>query len=204
MSSTATVWMRDYVWPEIQTMMLNDAHFRLVLAARQLTGKLKGPTGKLIDDGYVTFQMVTIRRLCDNDEDVFSLRAVLKKAREEKPNLTEQINQLSGSLGACAHVCDQVNKHVAHTANPETCRDWKQWDIDLQDLEQAHKSICQVAFKIDRYILPCGLPSSEVMPVLQHYFAEDLMLWVSEEQQDKLNKSWHDNRKRVNSWILKL
>jgi hypothetical protein len=119
MSSTAEAWMRDYVWPEIQTMMLNDAIFRLVLAARQLTGKLKGPTGKLIDDGYVTFQMVTIRRLCDNDEDVFSLRAVLKKAKEEKPNLTEQINQLSSSLGACAHVCDQVNKHVAHTANPE-------------------------------------------------------------------------------------
>jgi len=107
MSSTAAAWMRDYVWPEIQTMMLNDAHFR---------------------------------RLCDNDEDVFSLRAVLKKAKEETPNLTEQINQLSSSLGACAHVCDQVNKHVAHTANPETCRDWKEWDIDLQDLEKAHKS----------------------------------------------------------------
>ena len=65
---------------------------------------------------------------------------MLKKAKEETPNLTEQINQLSSSLGACAHVCDQVNKHVAHTANPETCRDWKEWDIDLQDLEKAHKS----------------------------------------------------------------
>jgi hypothetical protein len=81
MSSAAAGWMRDSVWPEIQTMMLNDAHFRLVLTARRLTGKLKGPTGKLIDDGYVTFQMVTIRRLCDNDDstDLFEASEISEK-----------------------------------------------------------------------------------------------------------------------------
>jgi hypothetical protein len=102
--STASEWMKEYVWSEIQAMMLNDAHFRLVLKARQLTGKLKGPTGKLIDDGYLTFQMVTIRRLCDQGDDVYSLRAVLKKAKEEKPDLAKQIDQLSGSLSTCDHV----------------------------------------------------------------------------------------------------
>ena len=50
--------MRDYVWPEIQAMMLNDAHFRLVLTARELTGKFNGPTAKLLQDGYLTYQMV--------------------------------------------------------------------------------------------------------------------------------------------------
>lgn len=201
--STASEWMKEYVWSEIQAMMLNDAHFRLVLKARQLTDKLKGPTGKLIDDGYLTFQMVTIRRLCDQGDDVYSLRAVLKKAKEEKPNLAKQIDQLSGSLSTCDHVCQQVNKHVAHTAR-EASRNWKEWKMDLKDLEKAHKSICQVVFKFHRNIMPCGLPSSEVMPVPQYYFGEDLILWVPQELRDKLNQSWHDNCKRVNAWIVKL
>jgi hypothetical protein len=49
MSSTAAQLMKEWVWPEIEAMMWHDAHFRLVLTARQLTGNLKGPTGKLID-----------------------------------------------------------------------------------------------------------------------------------------------------------
>ena len=31
MMSTATQWMKDHVWQEIEAMILNDAHFRLVL-----------------------------------------------------------------------------------------------------------------------------------------------------------------------------
>jgi hypothetical protein len=50
MSETAAQLMKEWVWPEIEAMMWHDAHFRLVLTARHLTGKLKGPTGKLIDD----------------------------------------------------------------------------------------------------------------------------------------------------------
>jgi hypothetical protein len=123
--------------------------------------------------------MVTIRRLCDKDEDVFSLREVLKKAKEEQPQFTDQINRLSGTLGGCDHVCRQVNKHVAHTANPETARNWEEWKMDLKDLETAHKAICQVAIKLDRDILHWGLPN-EIMPVPANDFGEDLMLWVPE------------------------
>src|SRR5271157_2986999 len=35
MSGTASEFMQQYVWPEIQAMILNDAHFRLVLSARR-------------------------------------------------------------------------------------------------------------------------------------------------------------------------
>ena len=69
--------MKDHVWPEIEAMILNDAHFRLVLSATQLTGKFNGPTAKLLQDGYLTYQMVTIRRLCDIDSKVISLRRAL-------------------------------------------------------------------------------------------------------------------------------
>jgi len=182
-------------------MMWHDAHFRLVLTARQLTGNLKGPTGKLIDDGYLTYQMVTIRRLCDKDkhDDVFSLRKVLKKAKEEQPQFTQEIDQLSGRLSQCDHVCTQVNKHVAHTADPQKARNWEEWNMDMKDLENAQKAICQVAFKLDR-ILRWGCPSITI-PVYQYYHAEDLMSWVvPEEKRDELNKSWYDNVKRVDAW----
>jgi len=33
-----------------------------------------GPTAKLLQDGYLTQQMITIRRLCDVRRDVISLR----------------------------------------------------------------------------------------------------------------------------------
>jgi hypothetical protein len=36
--------------------------------------KVNGPTAKLLQDGYLTYQMVTIRRLCDIDSKVISLR----------------------------------------------------------------------------------------------------------------------------------
>jgi len=74
MMSTATKWMKDHVWPEIEAMILNDTHFRMVLSARQLTGKLDGPTAKLLQNGYLTYHMVSIRRLCDIDSKVISVR----------------------------------------------------------------------------------------------------------------------------------
>src|ERR1700730_1777818 len=117
--STASKLMHEHVWPEIEAMMWNDAHFRLVDHARQLTGKFNGPTAKLLQDGYLTLQMVAIRRLCDKREDVYSLWGTLKQCAKEKPNQKPQIDQLLNSLAVCDHVCEQVNKHVAHTAIPE-------------------------------------------------------------------------------------
>ena len=56
--SPASEMMRDYVWPEIGAMMSNDAHFRLVLCARQLTKKFNGPTAKLLQDEAERRQLV--------------------------------------------------------------------------------------------------------------------------------------------------
>src|SRR5260370_42657390 len=118
--STATEWMRDHVWTEIQAMMLNDANFRLVQTARQLTRKFNCSTAKLIQDGYLTYQMTDIRRLCDKRDDVFSLRNALEEAQKEKPNFKPQMDQLLRDLlSNCDHVYTQVNKHIAHTARPD-------------------------------------------------------------------------------------
>jgi hypothetical protein len=199
MNSPASEWMRDHVWPEIQAMMLNDAHFRLVLTARELTGKFNGPTAQLLQDGYLTYQMVTIRRLCDNDRKVISLRRALMEAGKEKPNFKPDIDKLLHSLNECDHVVEQVNNHIAHTANPQRQHNFVPWDMGMQHLEDAHKAICHAAITLDRDILQRA-NFVEIMPVPQYYYGEDLMLWVPEELRDKLNQAWHENRKRVNTW----
>jgi hypothetical protein len=200
MMSIATQWMKDHVWPEIEAMMLNDAHFRLVLSARQLTGKFNGPTAKLLQDGYLTYQMVTIRRLCDIDSKVISLRRALMEAAKEKPAFKAQIDQLLDSLTQCDHVCRQVDKHVAHTANPAQPYNLVPWNMGMQHLEAAHKVICQAAIVLNRDTLHWA-NFIEIMPVPQYYFGEDLILWVPEQLRNSLHKAWHDNRRRVNAWL---
>jgi hypothetical protein len=66
--------MEKQIWPQVWKMMLDDAYFKLVGYARELTGRLNGPVAQIILDGYLTFQMVAIRRLCDPRKDVISLR----------------------------------------------------------------------------------------------------------------------------------
>jgi hypothetical protein len=70
-------WLDRYVWPQIQTMMVNDAYFKLMGRARELTGEFNGPIARLMVSGYVTSQVVAIRRFCDSRKDVISLRRVL-------------------------------------------------------------------------------------------------------------------------------
>jgi hypothetical protein len=202
MSSTATDWMKDRVWPEIEAMMLNDAHFRLFLTARQLTGKFNGPTAKLLQDGYLTFQMVAIRRICDKRDDVISLVRALIEAEKEMPAFNSQIDRLLDNLlKQSNHVRQQVNKYVAHTAKQKS-QSFVPWNMGMQHLEAAQKAICQAAIVLNRDILKWA-NFIEIMPVPQNYFGEDLMLWVPEEHRETLNHAWHDNRKRVNEWRQK-
>jgi len=145
--------------------------------------------------------MVTIRRLCDKNDDVFSLRTVLRKAKEEKQEFEQQIDQLSGSLSKCDYVCTQVNKHVAHTANPGKSRNWKQWDMGMNHLDDARKAICKAAIDLDG-ILQWRCPD-EIIPEEEDCFFEDLMLWVPERLRSTLHQAWHVNRERVNAWRLR-
>src|SRR5690348_1873314 len=117
--STATERMRQYVWPEIQAMMLNHAHSLLLWTAAQVTEKFRGPTARLLQEGYLTYQIVSIRRLCDKSDDVYSLHAALEQAEKESPDFYPQIAALKAFLHVkCQDVYEQVDKHIAHTANP--------------------------------------------------------------------------------------
>lgn len=93
-----------HIWPQIQTMMLNDAYFKLMGRARELTGEFNGPIAVLIEVGYVTSQTLAIRRLCDAGRDVISLRRVLVEAKAKNLVPVAQITQLSDRLDLRLHL----------------------------------------------------------------------------------------------------
>jgi hypothetical protein len=126
MNSVVSDWMEQQIWPQIGKMMLDDAYFKLVGCARELTKKLNGPVAQIILDGYLTFQTVAIRRLCDPRKDVISLRRVLVEVKAENLACFDQTDPLLQSLDSCNHVCKQVNHHIAHTANPALRPDFRE------------------------------------------------------------------------------
>ena len=156
-----------------------------------------------MQDGYLTQQMITIRRLCDVRRDVISLRRVLMQAASEQPGSKVDIDRLSDGLTECDHICSQVNSHVAHTANPQRAQNFVKWDMEMQHLEDAHKVICRAASVLERDILRIQ-NRIELIPVPQSDVMEDLRLWIPDEIVDQLYKLWHEHRKKVNSWMREL
>ena len=120
-------------------------------------------------------------------------------SKKEKPSLKPQIDQLLESLKECDHVCEQVNKHVAHTVNPAKSNNFVEWDMGMKDLEDAQKVICRAAIALERDILQiCN--RVEIIPVQQYDFAQDLRLWVPDQMIEKLHQFWHSHIREVNSW----
>jgi hypothetical protein len=153
--------------------------------------------------GDSSYSMITIRRLCDVRKDVISLRRVLMQAATEQPGSKADIDRLSDSLTECDHVCNQVNSHVAHTANPQRAQNFVKWDMEMQLLEDAHKVICRAAIVLERDILRIQ-NRIELMTVPQYDVMEDLRLWILDEIVDQLYRLWHEHRKKVNSWMREL
>ncbi|MGH6841152.1 MAG: hypothetical protein ACREDV_03540, partial [Methylocella sp.] len=78
-------WLDEEIWPEIQAMMHNDAYFQLWRKAQEFASIPRGPIAQMVINGYVTYQLAAIRRLCDRrcQDDVISLPKVLKLIGEE-------------------------------------------------------------------------------------------------------------------------
>jgi len=95
-----------------------------------------------------------------------------------------------------ANVCEQVNKHVAHTANPEKSRNFVEWNMGMEHLEAAQKAICRAAIILDRDILQ-RQNIVEIIRIEQYDFMKDLRLWISDDVIQKFYKCWHDHRIRM-------
>lgn len=197
-ASVLSEWLEQYIWPEIQAMLLNDAYFRLMGYARELTGEFNGPIAGIIVDGYVTYQMVAIRRLCDGRRDVISLRRLLMELEAR-----EQVAPLLTKLDSCEPICELVNNYVAHTANPvRNPNNFAAWNLQVGHLLEAQKIICEVAIIFDRDLLQ-RQNLVQLIPVHQSgELMQDFRSWVSEVNIKKLWEFWHVHNKTVNAWIV--
>ena len=138
-------WLDQHVLPEIQNMLVQDAYFKLMGYARQLTGEFNGAVAGLIYAGYITSQTVAIRRLCDNRRDVISLRRVLEEARKTNPTVDANGGYLSQKLDACRSIGDLVDNYIGHTGNPQRRPNMPAWRLQEQQLTDAQKAICEVS-----------------------------------------------------------
>ena len=129
---------------------------------------------RLIEMGYVTWQTVAIRRLCDQKRGVISLRRLLIEATNHSP----LIEELSGQLDDCEHVVELVNNHVAHAANPDRRPNAAQWSLQAEQLIRAQRAICEVAVKLDRNVLR-RKTFVKIIPVPQFDIMQEFRSWVS-------------------------
>jgi hypothetical protein len=195
-----SAWLDQHIWPQILGMMLNDAYFKLMGRARGLTGEFNGPIAGLIELGYVTSQTLAIRRQCDDRRDVISLRRLLAEAKTKSLVPVYRIDELSGKLDSCNHVCGLVNDYVAHTANPLRRPSLNDWNLQVGHLTEAQKAICEVAVK-----LVCDLLQRKnyvkIIPEPQFDIMEEFKPWVPAESIDKLWDFWHAHKNTVNAWF---
>jgi hypothetical protein len=154
-------WLDEVLWPQIHSLMLNDAYFKLVRYVFEISQKYIDPIGHLVVNGYITFQMMGIRRLCDYKRDVISLRRLIIGART-LPNQQALLKKLN----TCNEVCDRASDHIAHTGNPARRPNLTDWHLTDADLTNAQKAICEVAIALDRArATPKGYV--KIIPVVQ-------------------------------------
>lgn len=192
-------WLDKHIWPQIGTMLLNDAYFKLIGYARELTGEFNGPIAGLIEAGYVTSQTITIRRICDDRRDVISLRRALIKIKTEQIAPSSQIDALLNQLDPCDRVCRLVNDYIAHTANPLRRPDLDDWNLPVKDLTAAQRAICQVAVILDRDLLQ-RRNHVTLVPVPQFDIMQEFRSWVPDTKIQALWDFWHSHNKMVNAW----
>jgi len=195
-----TRWLDQHIWPQIDAMMLNDAYFKLIGRARELTGEFTGPIGGLIEVGHVTAQTLAIRRLCDGRRDVVSLRRLLLEAKTHNLVATNPLDQLLSNLDRCDHICGLVNDYVAHTANPLRKPNVSEWNLQVGHLTDAQKAICEVAVTFDRDLLK-RTNRVKLIPVPQFDIMHEFTPWVPGSDIAKLWDFWHAHNNSVNSWI---
>jgi hypothetical protein len=132
-------WLDQHVLPDIRNMLVQDAYFKVMGYARQLTGKFDGAIAGLIYAGYVTSQTVALRRLCDNRRDVVSLRRVLEESKKTNTIVAGKAGYLSQKLDSCRSIGELVDNYIAHTGNPQRRPNMPAWRLQEQQLTDAQK-----------------------------------------------------------------
>lgn len=58
------LWLHE-IWRDIHAMMHSDGYFKLWLNAQEIAPIPYGPIAQTIINGYTTFQLAAVRRICD-------------------------------------------------------------------------------------------------------------------------------------------
>jgi hypothetical protein len=184
-------WMDEYIWPQVTGLLLNDAYFKLVRPVFPQSDRGIDPLHFLVLNGYITFQLMGIRRLCDNRHDAISMRRLLVETNvAEKPILLAQ-------LDACNDVCDRASDHIAHTGNPGRRPRFADWHLTEEDLTNAYKAICQVTMTLDR----CRSKPRNYTKIFPSVGLNMQQFNLSPAETRKLWDFWHANADTVNSWV---
>jgi hypothetical protein len=194
-------WLDQQIWPQVHSLMLNDAYFKLMTCAQKLTGEFNGPIAGLIEMGYVTSQTIAIRRLCDPRRDVISLQRLLIEAGSNGSLSKSLVDALTGKLNRCDHICGLVNDYIAHTANPLRRPEMRDWNLQVGHLTEAQRAICEIAVKFDRDLLQ-RKNYVKIIPVPQFNIMQEFKPWVPESVLKKLWEFWHAHNDAVNAWVI--
>ena len=92
-----------------------------------------------------------------------------------------------------------MNNHVVHTANPLRRPDAVEWNLQVGQLVEAQKAICEVAVKVDRDVLR-RKNYVKIIPVPQFNIMQEFKSWVSDDEIKKLWEFWHTHNDAVNAW----
>jgi hypothetical protein len=194
------LWLTDHIWPEIHAMMHNDAYFRLWLPAQELARKPYGPIAQTMINGYATYQLAAIRRMCDGRADSISLLKLLNLISKEQPQQKIIVTALSDRLKTeCEELSGLASQYVAHHGNPAR-RDGRDWSSSSSDqMRKAQNAICTTAIVIERDLLRIT-QRTNIIPVPQFDSLAEVRELVPEDKLALLREFWDEHNKEVNGW----
>lgn len=192
------LWLEQEIWPEIHAMMHCDGYFRLWLKAQESAGAPFGPIRQMVINGYATYQVAAVRRLCDRSNDGISLPKLLNLIRKEQPYRKAIVASLGSRLQKeCEELYTLATQYVAHNGN--TARpDSRQWSLTSDKITVAQRAICEVAVIIERDLLAI-VQRTHLIPVLQYDYLTEVRAFVPSDKLGALREFWHAHNDSINA-----
>ena len=193
------LWLAEEIWPEIHALMHNDGYFRLWLKAQEAAGAPYGPIGQMVINGYATYQLTAVRRLCDNRKDVISLPKLLNLIRNQYPHRKVSVAALNARLETeCEEVTKLATQYVAHNGIPGA-RNARSWALTDAKIVAAQRAICEVAVIIERDLLAIT-QRTHLIPVPQFDQLAEIRMIVPLQKIEELRAFWHSHNAAINGW----
>lgn len=195
----ARLWLDKEIWPEIQAMLSSDAYFRLLLKAHEFAQTPYGPIAQMIVNGYATYQIAAVRRLCDKSKGVVSLPKLLEMIEKNRPDMKRSVSALRSRLEReCAELYALATQYIAHNGNPNS-PNGREWNLTSDKIVAAQKAICEVTIIIERDLLAVTYRPI-LLPVFQSDYLAEVKAFVPADKLDELRNFWHAHNDGINAW----